>query len=55
MYNAIAQAFVNARHQSQFKFSLIQKADQHGKFKDGWSANLSYRTYQTLKAQGIMQ
>lgn len=47
MYNAMAQAFIN--------LGFVSHTDKRGTFKEGWSAHLSYRTYQQLKAQGIMQ
>ena len=47
MFNALAQALVNA--------GFAKESDKRGRFKDGWSAKLSFRTYNTLKDQGIMQ
>lgn len=58
MYNAIAQAFVNAAFfpsTAEQAMLIRRSAKQHGKFKEGWNANLSFKTYNALKAQGIMQ
>lgn len=42
----MASALINAGYAKQ--------DDKRGKFKDGWSSKLSYRTYQKLKAEGIV-
>jgi hypothetical protein len=43
--NAITLAFVRAGY---FKHTV-------SKNQSGWSANLSYKTYQALKNQGVME
>jgi hypothetical protein len=47
MHNALAQALIKA--------GFAKQEDKRGKFKEGTSMKLSYRTYQALKAQGIVE
>lgn len=46
MHNAIASQFINV--------GIVSHTDKRGLFKEGWSAKLSFKTYNQLKAQGIM-
>lgn len=46
MHNAMAYAMIRA--------NITKINDKRGLFKDGWSTKLSYRTYQKLKAEGIV-
>lgn len=45
MSNAITQAFINVG---------IRPKGNIGRFYEGWAAKLSFKTYNQLKAQGIM-
>jgi hypothetical protein len=47
MHNAMAAALIQAGY--------AKKDDKRGKFKEGYSTKLSYRTYQALKAQGVLE
>lgn len=46
MHNAMAAALIAA--------GFAKQDDKRGKFKEGFSTKLSYRTYQSLKAQEIV-
>lgn len=56
--NAMAKAFVQSGAMNNaFENIVIKEAvrQRSAELKDkGWSATLSYKTYQQLKAQGIM-
>lgn len=46
MHNAMAKALIEVGYAKQ--------DDKRGKFKDGWSTKLSYRTYNKLKSEGFL-
>jgi hypothetical protein len=47
MNNAMTEAFIKA--------GIKPKNDRIGRFYSGHSTKLSYRTYQALKAQGVLE
>jgi hypothetical protein len=59
MYNAMTTALLRAKtNHTAFEFYLQvvdRIAKKQPKFKEGFSTKLSYRTYQALKAQGIVE